>query len=484
MQSLLDEHMPVDDDDRGGGALKKRGLNLFTIMLISLSAAAMVYVTARVVKTKFMSAHTAHHYHHKHRHHAGIDSLADADSLLNDSLAENRDSLNQVKGISGIDAQKDQLSASDKSVAKKNLDNVSLAARDSAGRRAQGIKDNNADAKKDEASAPQRGRGQNNATGRQTGSGSNHSAKNNNISAGPGNPGKSAPSALNNTNTGQNSNSTGNGGTSATISPSSPFLQHNEKILLDDPRQIFGVTIADPNQKQVSTYIYPVPQQSAQAAEPGKIPKMRNGRQSSTSNLEWGALIGINAPGSFTAKSQNSNFYSSLPVDGFLGLYAAYDVNDKWAIGSQIRVLSPSVISGNYQIPHIIKRDSSYVTTYRAQADSRKLYSVQIPIYAAYKLNNVFSFKLGPVISLPTKQFSTAKTDSASMALLSQSHYDQKMDLGVTGGVSVRYKRLSFDITYLRGITSHKVTSDSLSYNVHNSQLQFTIGIQIGGKRK
>ena len=494
MQSLLDEHMPVDDD-KAGGAFKKRGINLVSVMLISLSAAAMVYVTAKVVKSKFMTAHTVHHYHHKHHgRRTGIDSLADADSLLNDSIAVSRDSINQVKGVSGIDGQKDQLSASDKTVAQKNLGNVGLSKpadgpTGGAAHREPDPAKNAAGLKRDAALNSQRRSDQNNTNGRQRATVNDVTANRADELAKTGNRDKGTPPAANGAadQTQQNyraDNSAGNPATSNTVNPSNAFTPGNENVLLAEPRQSFGITMTNPNQHPVLTYIYPAPKQDVLPMAPGKAPKIKNGGQSSNSNLEWGVLIGVNSAGSFTPKSQNSNFYGSLPVDGFLGLYAACDVSDKWAVGTQVRVLSPSVISGNYQIPHILTDSPKTVTAYRAQADSRKLYSVQIPLYAAYKATDVFSFKAGPLISLPTKQFTTAKTDSASSALLMGSHYDQKPDLGLSGGVSLRYKWLSFDIMYLRGITNHKVASDSLSYNVHNSQLQFTIGIQLGGKKK
>jgi hypothetical protein len=54
---------------------------------------------------------------------------------------------------------------------------------------------------------------------------------------------------------------------------------------------------------------------------------------------EWGVLIGANSNGSFTSKSQNKNFYGSLPADVFTGLYGNYNFSPKWGVGTQVNIL-------------------------------------------------------------------------------------------------------------------------------------------------
>jgi hypothetical protein len=265
------------------------------------------------------------------------------------------------------------------------------------------------------------------------------------------------------------------------------YRTDNSRILLSYPYQSLNF-----NMPQATTLPmgYPHANLSLAPLAKGNIKNKSSGSASkpqsagNLSSFEWGLLVGVNSPGSFTPKSQNANFYGSLGIDPFAGAYATYHFSDKWRAGLQLRVLSPSTITGSYQIPHKIQNDSINTTTYRAQADSRKLYSIQVPIYATCQLTNFAALKGGPVLGFPIKQFSTAKTDSASMQLLTSSRYDQKFDLGLSGGVTLRYKRFSFDVAYLRGLTTHNVKGDSLSYKMHNSQLQFTIGIQLGWKKR
>ncbi len=82
MHALLDKHMPRNNDDTDGSS-GKRGINLLTMMLITLSAAATIYVTARVVRTQILAAKQHKNDIHHKRHHGfknGTDSLSLADS--------------------------------------------------------------------------------------------------------------------------------------------------------------------------------------------------------------------------------------------------------------------------------------------------------------------------------------------------------------------------------------------------------------------
>ena len=97
MRSLLDEHMPEE-----GGTAKKRGISLLSVMLITLSAAAMLYVGVKVVEKRMQKQeHQKHHLSH-HRHKGpgtGIDSVANTDSTitLEDSVA-NKGKLSDTAG--------------------------------------------------------------------------------------------------------------------------------------------------------------------------------------------------------------------------------------------------------------------------------------------------------------------------------------------------------------------------------------------------
>ncbi|SDP71789.1 Outer membrane protein beta-barrel domain-containing protein [Mucilaginibacter sp. OK268] len=208
------------------------------------------------------------------------------------------------------------------------------------------------------------------------------------------------------------------------------------------------------------------------------------------SDLDWGILIGVNSSGSFTPKDQNANIYGNLPVDIYLGLFATYHFNDKWSVNTQIRVLNPQNLNSSFS--HTVdvnesKKDSAKVL---AITDSRKAYFLSIPIYLVYKINNNISLKGGPVINIPVKQITNStslqpglKLDTAYNIKVSNQlkaiKYDQKINLGISGGVSLQYKRLILEATYLKSLSSYNVISDFGNYKSNKGTVQITIGLQL-----
>jgi len=458
MSSLLDEHMPVkDDDDPAAG----RRFRLLPIMFISISAAAMVFVTSKVVRHERAATKKSH----KHYRSAPLDKkMADSSKIQYNDV--------DSSGFPGDSTSMDQ---------KNNMKAVDSVRNAPVGQLTESVTAAGAHTKSS-AVIPN-----NNERGNKPGnSGKENHLDNKNTSGLLAGTRNMETSSIN---TGSNNRSHNvqsfTDKTRVQLQAQKNYYPDKSTLLLGEPFQSLNF-----NMPQATTLFIGYPHSNLVLAPLDKS-KIKNGPSSPASKsksagnspLEWGLLIGVNSPGSFTPKNQNANFYGSLGIDPFAGAYATYHFGDKWGAGLQLRVLSPSTITGNYQIPHKIQTDSINTTTYRAQPDSRKLYSVQVPVYATYQLSNFAALKAGPVLSFPIKQLSTAKTDSASAQLLTSSRYDQKFDLGLTGGVILRYKRLSFDIAYLRGFTTHTVKSDSLSYKMHNSQLQFTIGIQLGGKK-
>jgi len=216
-----------------------------------------------------------------------------------------------------------------------------------------------------------------------------------------------------------------------------------------------------------------------------KPAKVKNSR---SSNLDWGILMGVNASGSFTSKNQNANFYGSSPVDLYFGLFASYKLNDTWAINPQIRLFSPQSITTTYSHANQSKVYSTQGLTITA---SRKVYAVSVPVYVVYNLTNNISLKAGPVINFPVKQVNansllqpaTIKADSAYYAnitgILNKTQYDQKLNFGISGGASFKYKRFIFEATYLKSLSGYGITSGFGSYKSYNGTFQFTIGFQL-----
>jgi hypothetical protein len=276
-------------------------------------------------------------------------------------------------------------------------------------------------------------------------------------------------------------NTTSKDGTSAV--DYEDYKDDNRLVFLAQPRHAF---IPTPH----NITPYPIPnnygmhQTGTASVDKSSKNKTRNPGNGS---FDWGILIGANSNGSFTAKNLNSNFYGSLPIDIFPGAYVTYNVNPKWGIGTQIMVLSPTVVKGGTYIrPYLNYTDSITTLKFKSISDSKKIYSVQLPIYAVYHFNENLDFKAGSVISFPVKQYNTTtQVDSVSRVILTTSRYDQKTDFSALAGVSYRYKMIVFEASYLKGLKSHTISvSDSLIHKATNNTFQFTIKLQLGGNKK
>jgi hypothetical protein len=179
--------------------------------------------------------------------------------------------------------------------------------------------------------------------------------------------------------------------------------------------------------------------------------------------------------GHFDRYKLKRQLYGRLPVDIFTGAYGTYHLSPKWGIGTQVMILSPIVVKGGTYT------DSLATLRNRNISDSKKVYSVQFPLYTTYQYTKSIGFKAGPVISFPVKQYNTyTQIDSVSSSIITHSRYDEKPDYGFTGGINFRYKRIIFETTYLKGLTRHSITSDSLIHKSTNNTFQFTIRLQLG----
>jgi len=242
----------------------------------------------------------------------------------------------------------------------------------------------------------------------------------------------------------------------------------NKLVLLPQPLQSPVVSSNQIKNYPVETYRIAAQPRASTSAKTQK-----DKAKSSNRSFEWGVLLGTNSNRSFTAKNQNHNFYGSFPVDFFTGAYGTYYLDQKWGIGTQANILSPMVVKGITYTDPLAPGGSI--------SDSKKIYSAQFPIYATYQLTKVISLKAGPVISFPVKEFSAyTATDSLSGSIITRSRYDQKTDYSFMGGINLRYKWITFETTYLKGLTNHSVMSDSLIHRSTNNTFQFTIKLRLG----
>jgi hypothetical protein len=225
-----------------------------------------------------------------------------------------------------------------------------------------------------------------------------------------------------------------------------------------------------------------------------KRPKTSSGRPLSAifANVDWGILIGANSSGSFTPGAQNSNIYGSFPIDIYPGVFGTYHLNNKWAINAQVRLLTPLNLSGSYDNKNYSGVDSAQFVKV---TDSRKAYFVSIPIHVMYKINNNISIKGGPVINIPVKQIN-ANTNLQRLDInvdtiyfantqnkIKTTRYDQKINLGLSGGVSVQYNRLIFEALYQKSLSGYQVKSNFGNYKSSPGSLQISVGFKLNGSK-
>jgi len=525
MQSILDKNMPVttpSGDEGGSGA---KGFKLLSLMLISLSAAAITYVyTAKIVSKE--SHHQIHHTREKQtgsntdrsqgKRDSAIDSLTASEMTFNkrDSLHIGSPSLLKLP-----DLIKNTTTIAPASNANDTQRNAPASITAAKGLPAL-IKTNNfpllAGSNRNQ---PVIG----NAYGSNLGGAlfKNKAAKTLAGTITNGTSGLHGQTTVGNRFMHFNNNSSFNG-IRAGASRSANSKGGTRRQLTDDNAdQKVSAAEFKGNQNEYQVLPFSIPKPYFNAAEniggviggsrlslkliqkPSAANSLSNGktnvkekpaktRNSNPSNMDWGLLAGVNSSGSFTPKNQNSNFYGSSPVDLFFGLSATYNINDKWAVNSQIKLFSPQTIITTYSHANQSRVDSNQSLQITS---SRKMYAVSVPLHIVYKANSNVSFMIGPVINIPVKQTNASSTwrptairsDSIYSAqvdsVLNKTKYEQKLNFGLSGGVNISFKRFSFGATYMKSLSGYQVSSGFGNYKSYNGTFQFTIGFRLNKPR-
>ncbi len=493
MQSLLDTHLPVSSEKTS----RFKKIKVLPALFIAFSAAAMVYTASRVVINKVSKHHLA--YHTGKNYHFNKTSFA-TDSLSADSGVESSDSTTK-QPAEAIQPKKTSIIGTDvTAVANKRAIESTTLNTGQAGAVVAQDKNNIARAPASLASP------QNQLVSRRQTNGlsANTALASNNVNSGKGilsasgiNSSSSRVANYHHTNHLSNHSNKTNG--VAGYKPGGMASEQNLPDVADDngyqPLQAaslhlnFNNTPSNPLAVLNNSLVgrSPTNQSSSKNVKSTKQ-KTTRARNSGTSNLDWGILTGVNSSGSFTPKAQNANFYGSFPVDLYLGLFATYHLNSKWGINIQTQIYSPQTINTSYTHANGSKVDSTQTLKITA---SRKVYNINVPIHIVYNVTDNISIKAGPVIGFPVKQINTnssllpagIRSDTAyyakSIAILNQTKYEQGINLGFSGGGSIRAGRFIFEATYLKSITGYKIISDWGTYKSNNGTLQFTISFKL-----
>lgn len=541
MGALLDKHMPVDDNSNG--ASPQKGISLLSTVLITLAAAAMLYVGHSIIETKKKTAyHKDTLYHKKHYSSSMADSLATSDSLKQDEdQIVNGDSTSAIQNAAASTAQSDNPSNRNNG---KPLVKTDSANSQNAAAQLNGDNGNNAIEKQNTATssnpprltdykkpnlADERDELKNCVqTNKQRPALSSNSSQllannkklnlrdrkrtGNTQASEQSRDMSSSSSNLNKQNLLTNANRRNQFQTTESGNGQNVSAHHGDRFNTNSFYTEADLNIIDRNQHYIdgsqslvlipncqhlgvspgTISVYPALKNKslfqANIADLSKTKKNKSRLSMDTSNIiwEWGILLGANSNGSFTSKSQNKNFYGSLPADVFTGLYANYNFNPKWGVGGQVNILSPQNENGGTYAGLFLNTVNGITTVdFKSINNSRKVYSIQVPLYALYHLTKNIGFKGGSVASFPVKQISTINpADTVNNPILVTAQYQKKTNYSLLGGINYRYKRLIFEADYLKGLTKHDIISDTLIHRGTNNTFQFSIKLQLGGKKK
>lgn len=177
----------------------------------------------------------------------------------------------------------------------------------------------------------------------------------------------------------------------------------------------------------------------------------------------------------------------------YVGIFGSYRIRTKLLLNVGVRLNTSTTLSGSY-----ITKPSGYLrdtlSTYKV-SDNRKLMLLNVPLTLEYRLSNQISINAGPVISFPLSQSkgntqselykaqlpSTKYLDSARhRAVDSTLNYTKvnKVNLGITGGISIRFNQFYMEGKYLRNLTPYKVSNTLGGYQQYNGSFQLGLRYQ------
>lgn len=207
-----------------------------------------------------------------------------------------------------------------------------------------------------------------------------------------------------------------------------------------------------------------------------RIPKIKTGKINViTPRYDFGLEVGWNA-------GKSNSFY--------LGALGSYRITTLLRVNAGLRLNTPSELSGNYTtIPTDVFGDPF---SHYQVSDSRKIMVLNLPLTVEYKVSNRLSINAGPVFGLllsqsNIKNLSGSLKDSipstVNMDFIHRRYVDSalthtsinKMNLGLTGGLSYRFRQFYIEARYLQNLRPYKLTNTLGSYQQDYRSLQLGI---------
>jgi hypothetical protein len=171
------------------------------------------------------------------------------------------------------------------------------------------------------------------------------------------------------------------------------------------------------------------------------------------------------------------------------GLAGIYTLNTKWLLNVGVKMDLNRPLSNTFTHQSYFRPDTSFTIN-----DSRKLNVITVPVTLEYQVSDIISINAGPQLSFSARQskLSTklgtvldkrdtlARTHTIDSALLINSI--NKINVGISGGISIRLNRFYIDGTYQQNLTPYNVTTGLGGYKQYYRSFQ--IGLRYKFKKK
>lgn len=175
----------------------------------------------------------------------------------------------------------------------------------------------------------------------------------------------------------------------------------------------------------------------------------------------------------------------------YLGVFGSFRVTTRLLLNAGIRINTSTAVTGSYTSKPYKAPGDSTSHQYKI-SDARKIMTFNIPLTVEYRISNRISVNAGPVISFPLSQTNiTSQSEllkspgSANLRLdtLRKRSVDStlthttlnKINLGITGGVSIRIKQFYIEAKYLQNLSPYKVNSSLGGYQQSAKSVQLGI---------
>lgn len=212
-------------------------------------------------------------------------------------------------------------------------------------------------------------------------------------------------------------------------------------------------------------------------------------RNSKTNKVKTGKTADITTPPYDFGLEAGANTGKSSSL--YLGAFGSYRIRTRLLLNAGIRINTSTAIAGSYTSkPYSVPGDST--SHHYKISDTRKVMMLNVPITIEYRISSRISVNAGPVISFPLRQ-TNIKTGSELLNATSPFNLRSdslrkrsvdstlthttlnKINLGITGGVSFRIKQFYIDAKYQQNLSPYKVNSSLGGYQQSNKSFQLGI---------